>query len=59
MEFDTIIVGGTIVDGTGKREPYIADVGIQGDRIAEIGDLNKAETPNRISAEDKLYVLVL
>ena len=54
MEFDTIIVGGTIVDGTGKTEPYIADVGIQGDRIAEIGDLNKAETPNRISAEGQV-----
>ena len=50
MAFDTIIVGGNIVDGTGKREPYVADVGIQGDTITEIGDLEKAETSRRISA---------
>ncbi len=51
MAFDSIIVGGNIVDGTGKREPYVADIGIQGDRITEIGDLEKAETSNRISAD--------
>ncbi len=51
MAFDTIIVGGNIVDGTGKREPYVADVGIQGDSITEIGDLVKAETSRRISAD--------
>lgn len=49
MRFDTIIAGGNIVDGTGEREPFVADVGIQGDRIAAIGDLEKAETANRIS----------
>ena len=54
MEFDTIIVGGSIVDGTGKREPYVADVGIQDDRIAEIGDLGKAESHRRISAEGQI-----
>jgi len=51
MRFDTIIAGGNIVDGTGKREPFIADIGIQDDRIAAIGDLSIAETPHRISAE--------
>ena len=50
MVFDIIIEGGNIVDGTGKRDPYIADIGIQGDRITAIGDLIEAETSRRISA---------
>ena len=51
MTFDTIIAGGSIVDGTGEREPFIADIGIRDDQIAAIGDLSEAETPRRISAE--------
>ncbi len=51
MEFDTIIVGGNIIDGTGKCEPYVADIGIEGDSITAIGDLGKAETSQRISAD--------
>src|ERR1700730_8581922 len=35
-EFDLIIRGGTVVDGTG-RAPIEADVGIKGNRIAAIG----------------------
>ena len=54
MRFDTIISGGNIVDGTGKQEPYIADIGIQDDRIAAIGDLGQAETLVRISAEGQV-----
>ncbi len=33
--FDTVIRGGTVVDGTGG-EPFLADVGIVGDRIVAI-----------------------
>ncbi|MDE2597958.1 MAG: amidohydrolase family protein, partial [Sphingomonadales bacterium] len=33
--FDTVIRGGTVVDGTGA-EPFVADVGIAGGRIAAI-----------------------
>ena len=54
MQFDTIISGGNIVDGTGEREPFIADLGIQDDQIAAIGDLEKAETPRRISVEGQV-----
>jgi len=36
MSYDLVIRGGTIVDGSG-REGYVSDIGIQGDRIAEIG----------------------
>ncbi len=51
VTFDTIISGGSIVDGTGKRDPYVADIGIQSDKITEIGDLEKADTSCRISAD--------
>ena len=54
MKFDTIIADGNIVDGTGEREPFVADIGIQDDRIAAIGDLKKAETPHRISVDGQV-----
>lgn len=37
-EFDTIIKNGTLYDGT-LREPYVADVGVKGDRITALGRL--------------------
>ena len=51
VKFDIIIAGGNIVDGTGKRDPFVADVGIQSDRITEIGNLVNADTLCRISAD--------
>lgn len=54
MRFDTIISGGNIVDRTGKSEPFVADIGIQGDCIAAIGDLEQAEMPQEISAEGQV-----
>jgi N-acyl-D-aspartate/D-glutamate deacylase len=37
-EFDIVIKGGTIYDGT-MAEPYVADLGIKGDKIIAIGDI--------------------
>ncbi len=54
MRFDTIISGGNIIDGTGKREPHVADIGIQGGHIAAIGDLEQAEAAQRISAAEQV-----
>ncbi len=54
VTFDIIITEGNIVDGTGKRDPYVADIGIQADTIAAIGDLSNAETSERIYAKDKI-----
>ena len=41
MQFDVLIKGGTIVDGTGARR-HVADVGVRDGRIAEIGKLGTA-----------------
>ncbi len=38
-DYDVLLVGGTVVDGTGSPR-RTADVGITGDRIAAIGDLS-------------------
>ncbi len=41
LKFDIIIRNGSIFDGTGSR-PFTADMGLAGDRIAAIGDLEQA-----------------
>ena len=48
-QFDVIIRGGTVYDGTG-RAPVKADVGIKGDRIAAVGNLSRATAPTIIDA---------
>ncbi len=40
--YDTILRGGTVYDGNGG-EPFVADIAINGERIANIGDLGDAE----------------
>lgn len=39
--FDTILRGGTVIDGTG-RPAFPADVGITGGTITAVGDLSAA-----------------
>src|SRR5437762_9597956 len=48
-DFDVIIRGGTVYDGTGA-EPKNVDVAIRGDRIAEIGDLKTAKVKTVVDA---------
>ena len=48
-EFDVIIRGGMVYDGSGQA-PVKTDVGIKGDRIFRIGDLSKAKASNVIDA---------
>ena len=50
MTFDTVIRNGLVVDGTGAVEPFSADVGITGDRIAAVSDLSAAEATREIDA---------
>jgi N-acyl-D-amino-acid deacylase len=47
MTFDLVLAGGHVVDGTG-RDAFAADVGIQGDRIAAVGDLAAAAAAERV-----------
>lgn len=50
MTFDTIIQGAVVYDGLGN-EPIDADIGINGNRIAEIGGLARHSATNRIDAK--------
>ena len=47
--FSVLITGGTIVDGTGAPA-YRADVGLQGDAIAAVGDLGSATADTTVDA---------
>lgn len=47
---DLVIRGGRLVDGTGKR-PFIADIGIERDRIAAVGKLDGVQARKVIDAK--------
>lgn len=53
--FDYLIRNGSIVDGTG-RPAFDADIGINGDTIAAIGDLDGASARNVIDASGRVVV---
>jgi len=55
VPYDVVIQGGTVIDGTGA-DSFTADVGIRGDRIAEIGDLAGADALQTLDAHG-LYVV--
>lgn len=52
-DFDVLIQGGTVIDGT-RASRYQADVGIKGDRIAAIGDLSNNTGATVIDAAEKV-----
>ena len=52
MNYDLIIRGGTVVDGTGKAS-FRADVAVTGDRIVAIGDLSSDTATREIDATGK------
>jgi N-acyl-D-aspartate/D-glutamate deacylase len=47
--FDVVIRGGTVYDGTGTPGRR-ADVAVQGDRIAAVGDLTSVQAPSIVDA---------
>lgn len=49
-QYDTIIRGGMVYDGSGDK-PYVADVALIGDRIVEIGDLSASKATTDIDAK--------
>ncbi len=59
MTFDTLIINGQIIDGTGKKG-YHADVGIQGEQIVAIErSRNRGMQRAQSTRLDMLFVLVL
>lgn len=48
--FDTIIRQGTVYDGSGNK-PFVADIGINADTIAAIGNLSDAVAKTEINAK--------
>ena len=53
MVFDWVLLGGTVIDGSGK-EGFRADVGIQGGKIAAVGNLSGAQAKNSLDVTGKL-----
>ena len=47
--YDLIITGGTVYDGSGAS-PVVADVAVNGDRVASVGDLGSATADRTIDA---------
>jgi N-acyl-D-amino-acid deacylase len=52
-DFDLIVHGGTLIDGSGSARRR-ADVAVRGDRIAAIGDLTNAAAARRIDARGRV-----
>jgi N-acyl-D-amino-acid deacylase len=48
--YDVILRGGTVYDGSGG-EPYVADIAIDNDSIAAVGDLDEAQAALEINVE--------
>lgn len=53
--YDLLIIGGTIVDGTGGAA-YRADVGVRGATIEAIGDLDGSSAATVVDARDRLVM---
>jgi N-acyl-D-amino-acid deacylase len=50
--FDLILRGGTVYDGRGDA-PYVADMGVRGDRVVCVGDLSRAQADISIDARGR------
>ena len=54
MDFDLLIRGGSVVDGSESAKAFHADVGIRGDAITDVGDLSGAAAARVIDATGKI-----
>ncbi|GMV45229.1 MAG: N-acyl-D-amino-acid deacylase [Pseudomonadota bacterium] len=53
MHYELLIRGGTVIDGT-RAARFEADVGVQGDRIAAVGDLAAASAERVVDATGQI-----
>ncbi len=53
MEFDLVIRGGDVIDGTGNARQRV-DVGVVGGRVAAMGDLREAVAAQDIDASQRI-----
>ena len=56
--FDTLLRGGTVIDGTG-RAAFAADVAIENGKIAAVGQLSRAEARETIGCTGLTVTLPL
>ena len=54
MSFSLIIRNGDVIDGTGDRPPFRADVGVTGDVITAVDDLSTAKADCEIAASGRV-----
>ena len=52
QEYDVVLRGGTVYDGSG-RPPVVADVAVRGDTVAAVGDLGVAKGRREIDARGR------
>jgi N-acyl-D-amino-acid deacylase len=50
MSYDLLIRRASVIDGSG-RDPFIADVAVEGERIVAVGDLGDADARETLDAE--------
>ena len=53
QRYDVLFRGGTVIDGTGAPRAR-ADVAVAGDRIAAVGDLDRAEAARMVDARGRI-----
>ena len=53
MNFDIVLEGGTLLDGTGSAQRR-ADVGVVGDRVSATGDLKSSDADLRIDCTGRV-----
>lgn len=54
MEYDLLIRGGIVVDGTGQAPAVRTDIGVRGDRIMAIGNLDGDQASLVVDATDRV-----
>lgn len=52
MTFDVVIRRARVIDGTGA-EPFVADIGVTGERIVAIGNINASQAEHVVEAEGR------